>query len=60
MARVGQSLFGSRWWRASRAAREHKGSQDIAAYEKTNNFEVIVGHSMPEDRALRYLGLVHG
>jgi hypothetical protein len=28
--------------------------------EKTSNFEVIVGRSMPEDRAPRYLGLVHG
>jgi hypothetical protein len=27
---------------------------------KTSNFEVIVGRSMPEDRAARYLGLVHG
>jgi hypothetical protein len=28
--------------------------------EKTSNFEVIVGRSMPEDRDARYLGLVHG
>ena len=28
--------------------------------DKTSNFEVIVGRSMPEDRAPRYLGLVHG
>lgn len=28
--------------------------------EKASNFEVIVGRSMPEDRAPRYLGLVHG
>ena len=28
--------------------------------EKTSNFEVIVGRSMPEDRTPRYLGLVHG
>ncbi|HET6469714.1 MAG TPA: ISKra4 family transposase, partial [Geminicoccaceae bacterium] len=28
--------------------------------EKISNFEVIVGRSMPEDRAPRYLGLVHG
>jgi hypothetical protein len=27
---------------------------------KTSNFEVIVGRSLPEDRAARYLGLVHG
>ena len=28
--------------------------------EKTSNFEVVVGRSMPEDHAPRYLGLVHG
>jgi len=28
--------------------------------DKTSNFEVIVGRSMPEDRAPRYLGLAHG
>jgi hypothetical protein len=28
--------------------------------EKTSKFEVIVGRSMPDDRASRYLGLVHG
>jgi hypothetical protein len=28
--------------------------------DKTSNFEVIVGRSMPEDREARYLGLVHG
>jgi hypothetical protein len=28
--------------------------------DKTSNFEVIVGGSMPEDREPRYLGLVHG
>jgi hypothetical protein len=28
--------------------------------EKKTNFEVIVGRSLPEDRATRYLGLVHG
>jgi hypothetical protein len=28
--------------------------------DKTSNFEVIVGRSLPEDRAPRYLGLVHG
>ena len=28
--------------------------------DKKTNFEVIVGRSLPEDRAARYLGLVHG
>lgn len=28
--------------------------------EKTANFELIVGRSLPEDRPPRYLGLVHG
>jgi hypothetical protein len=28
--------------------------------EKRTNFEVIVGRSLPEDRAARYIGLVHG
>lgn len=28
--------------------------------EKTANFELIVGRSLPEDRPSRYLGLVHG
>ena len=28
--------------------------------ERKRNFEIIVGRSMPEDRAARYLGLVHG
>src|SRR3954466_12382346 len=28
--------------------------------DRTSNFELIVGRSMPEDRAPRYLGLVHG
>ncbi len=28
--------------------------------DRKNNFEVIVGRSVPEDRAPRYLGLVHG
>ena len=28
--------------------------------EKTTNFELIVGRSLPEDRPSRYLGLVHG
>ena len=28
--------------------------------EKTSNFEVIVGRSLPEDRDARYLDLVHG
>jgi hypothetical protein len=28
--------------------------------EKTTNFELIVGRSMPEDREPRYLGMVHG
>ena len=28
--------------------------------ERKRNFEIIVGRSLPEDRAARYLGLVHG
>jgi hypothetical protein len=28
--------------------------------DRTANFEVIVGQSVPEDRAARYVGLVHG
>ena len=28
--------------------------------DRKTNFEVIVGRSVPEDRAARYLGLVHG
>src|SRR3954463_14567581 len=28
--------------------------------DRTSNFELIVGRSVPEDRAPRYLGLVHG
>ena len=28
--------------------------------ERTSNFQLIVGRSMPEDRPARYLGLVHG
>ena len=28
--------------------------------DRTSNFELIVGRSMPEDREPRYLGLVHG
>ena len=28
--------------------------------EKTTNFELIVGRSMPEDREPRYIGMVHG
>jgi hypothetical protein len=28
--------------------------------ERTTNFELIVGRSMPEDREPRYLGMVHG
>lgn len=28
--------------------------------ERKNNFEVIVGRSMPEDASPRYLGFVHG
>jgi hypothetical protein len=28
--------------------------------DRTGNFELIVGRSMPEDRSPRYFGLVHG
>lgn len=28
--------------------------------ERKRNFEIIVGRSLPEDRAARYIGLVHG
>jgi hypothetical protein len=29
-------------------------------HDRKSNFELILGRSVPEDRAPRYLGLVHG